>query len=64
MYDSKLTVFKKWLELQPIQVCSMTTVADFLLHKFKGGSAPSTIEGYRTAIADAFPLLVSHEILH
>ena len=55
MYVAKLKVFKDRLHSQNSPLCTTSSVGDFLLKKFNDGSAPSTIEGYRTAIADAYP---------
>ncbi len=53
VYQSKWAVFSAWCgdrETDPLQASSRV-VADFLLEKFEKGLAPSTLEGYRTAIA-------------
>ena len=53
-YKSKLAVFK-WCESNEVdfQLPSVNQIGDFLLHLFKDKDLqPSTIEGYRTAIAE------------
>ena len=53
MYVAKVKVFKDWPHSQNSPLCT-SSVAEFLLKKFDDGSA-STIEGYRMAIANAYP---------
>ena len=55
MYVVKVKVFKDWLHSQNSPCCTACSVADFLLKKFNDGRASYTSEGYRTAIADAYP---------
>ena len=53
--SSTRAVFVKWCESIKVDVGSpsVTQIADFLLHLFRDRKLqPSTIEGYRTAIAD------------
>ena len=52
---SQLRCFTEWLVPQAAQVYTARTVADFLLKLLKDGRTPSTIEGYRAAIADSYP---------
>ena len=55
IYKSKWTIFVRWCESNKVDVRSpsITQIVDFLLHLFKERNfQPSTIEGYRTAIAD------------
>ena len=55
VYKSKWTIFVKWCESHEMDFRSpsVNQIAEFLLHLFKGRNLqPSTIEGYRTAIAD------------
>ena len=55
VYKSKWTIFVKWCESHEMDFRSpsVNQIADFLLHLFKERNLqPSTIEGYRTAIAD------------
>ena len=52
---SKWAIFVKWCESHEVDFRSpsVNQIADFLLHLFKERNLqPSTIEGYRTAIAD------------
>lgn len=55
MYTATMKIFTDWLNTQSSPICSSVTVADFPLKLFKDGRAPSTIEGFCTAIADANP---------
>ena len=55
VYKSKWAIFVKWCESNEVDFWSpsLKQVADFLLYLFKERHLqPSTIEGYRTAIAD------------
>ena len=55
VYKSKWTIFTKWCESHEVDFRSpsVNQIADFLLYLFKERNLqPSTIEGYRTAIAD------------
>ena len=55
VYKSKWAIFVKWCESHEVDFRSpsVNQIADFLLHLFKERNLqPSTIEGYRTAIAD------------
>ena len=55
VYKSKWTVFGKWCESHEVDFRSPTVnqITEFLLYLFKDRNLqPSTIEGYRTAIAD------------
>ena len=55
VYKSKWTVFLKWCDSHQVDFRSpsVSQIADFLLHLFKERKLqPSTIDGYRTAIAD------------
>ena len=55
VYKSKWAIFFKWCESNQVDFRSpsLKQVADFLLYLFKERQLqPSTIEGYRTAIAD------------
>ena len=55
VYKSKWAIFVKWCESNEVDFRSpsLKQVADFLLYLFKERQLqPSTIEGYRTAIAD------------
>ena len=55
IYKSKCAIFLKWCQSHEVdfRAPSVNQIADFLLHLFKERNLqPSTIEGYRTAIAD------------
>ena len=55
VYKSKWAIFIKWCESHEVDFRSpsVNQMADFLLNLFKERNLqPSTIEGYRTAIAD------------
>ena len=55
VYKSKWTIFLKWCQSHEVdfRAPSVNQIADFLLHLFKERNLqPSTIEGYKTAIAD------------
>ena len=55
VYKSKWAIFVKWCDSNKVdfRAPSLKQVADFLLYLFKERQLqPSTIEGYRTAIAD------------
>ena len=55
VYKSKWAIFVKWCESHEVDFRSpsVNQIADFLLHLFKQRKLqPSTIEGYRTAIAN------------
>ncbi len=53
VYQSKWAIFSTWCgvrKVDPLEA-SAELVADFLLEKFDKGSAPSTLDGYRSAIS-------------
>ena len=53
VYQSKWRVFSSWCnsgKIDPLEA-SVPQIADFVLDKFMSGLAPSTLAGYRTAIA-------------
>ena len=55
VYKSKWAIFVKWCDSNKVDFRSpsVNQIADFLLHLFKDRNLqPSTIDGYRTAIAD------------
>ena len=55
VYKSKWAIFVRWCQENEVDVRSATlsNIADFLLYLFKERNLqPSTIDGYRTAIAD------------
>ena len=55
VYKSKWAIFVKWCDSNKVDFRSpsVNQIADFLLHLFKERNLqPSTIDGYRTAIAD------------
>ena len=55
VYKSKWAIFVKWCRSHVVDFRSpsVTQIADFLLHLFQDRNLhPSTIEGYKTAIAD------------
>ena len=55
VYKSKWAIFLKWCQSHEVdfRAPSVNQIAEFLLHLFKDRNLqPSTIEGYRTAIAD------------
>ena len=55
VYKSKWTIFLKWCQSHEVdfRAPSVNQIADFFLHLFQERYLqPSTIEGYRTAIAD------------
>ena len=55
VYKSKWSIFVKWCDSHKVDFRSpsISQIADFLLYLFKERQLqPSTIEGYRTAIAD------------
>ena len=55
VYEAKLSVFVRWCESDRMDFTSpsLTQVADFLMHLFQERNLqPSTIDGYRSAIAD------------
>ena len=57
VYSARWTLFRTWCEQNQVDVSSpsIPRIADFLLHLFEEkGLQPSTISGYRTAIADGF----------
>ena len=63
VYKSKWAVSVKWCKSNEVDFRSpsVTQIADFLLHLFKDRNLqPSTMEGYRTAIAD----MVDNDRLH
>ena len=53
VYESKWRVFSDWCSRRQVDPLhsNAQSVADFLLEKYQSGSAPSTLAGYRTAIA-------------
>ena len=55
VYEAKWSVFVRWCETSQMDFRSPSVkqIADFLLHLFQGKNLqPSTIDGYRSAIAD------------
>ena len=63
VYKSKWTIFVKWCKSNKVDFRSpsVNQIADFLLYLFKERNLqPSTIDGYRTAIAD----MVGNDKLH
>ena len=55
VYEAKWTIFTKWCDANQVDFRSppVTSVADFLMYLFKDKKLqPSTIDGYRSAIAD------------
>ena len=63
VYKSKWAIFVKWCDSNQVdfRAPSLKQVADFLLYLFKERQLqPSTIEGYRTAIAD----MVGNDLVH
>ena len=55
VYKSKWAIFLKWCQSHEVdfRAPSVNQIAEFLLHLFKDRNLqPSTIDGYRTAIAD------------
>ena len=53
VYQSKWSSFAHWCvkrKTDPLKA-SVPLISEFLLEKFKAGRAPSTLDGYRTAIA-------------
>ena len=55
VYEAKWTIFTKWCDANQVDFRSppVKSVADFLLHLFEDKKLqPSTIDGYRSAIAD------------
>ena len=55
VYEAKWTIFTKWCFINQVDFRSppVKSVADFLLHLFEDKKLqPSTIDGYRSAIAD------------
>ena len=63
VYKSKWAIFVKWCDSNQVDFRSpsLKQVADFLLYLFKERQLqPSTIEGYRTAIAD----MVGNDLVH
>ena len=55
VYEAKWTIFTKWCEANQVDFRSppVKSVADFLMHLFEDKKLqPSTIDGYRSAIAD------------
>ena len=62
VYKSKWAIFIKWCDSCKVdfQLPSVNQIADFLLYLFKERKLqPSTIDGYRTAIAD---MVGNHEV--
>ena len=55
VYEAKWTIFTKWCDVNQVDFRSppVKSVADFLMHLFEDKKLqPSTIDGYRSAIAD------------
>ena len=55
VYEAKWTIFTKWCDANQVDFRSppVKSVADFLMHLFEDKKLqPSTIDGYRSAIAD------------
>ena len=55
VYEAKWTIFTKWCDTNQVDFRSppVKSVADFLMHLFEDKKLqPSTIDGYRSAIAD------------
>ena len=55
VYEAKRAIFVRWCETSQVdfRTPSVKQIADFLLHIFQEKNLqPSTIEGYRSAIAD------------
>ena len=55
VYEAKWTIFTKWCDTNQVDFRSppVKSVADFLMHLFEDRKLqPSTIDGYRSAIAD------------
>ena len=55
VYEAKWTIFTKWCDANQVDFRSppVNSVADFLMHLFEDKKLqPSTIDGYRSAIAD------------
>ena len=55
VYEAKWTIFTKWCDAHQVDFRAppVKSVADFLLYLFQGRKLqPSTIDGYRSAIAD------------
>ena len=67
LYEAKWTIFTKWRHSNQVdfRAPSIKSIADFLLHLFQDRKLqPSTIDGYRSAIADKFgnsPYIVSKD---
>ena len=62
VYKSKWAIFVKWCDSRKVDFRSpsVNQIADFLLYLFKERKLqPSTIDGYRTAIAD---MVGNHEV--
>ena len=59
VYEARLRALTDWAAEQQFNVenISVEQVLEFLNFQFQKGRAPSTIEGYRAAIADRFPKL-------
>ena len=54
VYEAKWALFVRWCETSQVDFRnpSIKQIADFLLHLFQKNLQPSTIDGYRSAIAD------------
>ena len=54
VYEAKWTIFTKWCLSNQVDFRAppLKAIADFLLHLFQEKLQPSTIDGYRSAIAD------------
>jgi len=56
MYESRIRIFRQWLNEECAnEELSTRIVARFLMKLFQDNKTPSTIEGYRTALSDAYP---------
>ena len=64
VYDSKWRIFCSWCEQRKANPLKATVqqIAEFLLEKKKGGLRPSTLEGYRSAIAGTLKFSSSLDI--
>ena len=64
VYQSKWAIFCAWCcsrKIDPLQATS-PVIADFLTEKFQSGLAPSTVCGYRTAIAKTLIHLTGRDL--
>lgn len=59
VYAARLTVFKNWCQKSNVEwpLSNSDPVLSFLLEQFHLGRAPSTLEGYRSSLADSLPEL-------